>query len=101
MTDLEKAPSATHEAFARAIVETCRKHGMQSISASYYAGFRTKGDEEFSGRVTITWSEGTRGAKGRIDVKFDGVRAFDEEAPHRGGSLHAALAKARGEITGD
>jgi hypothetical protein len=74
----DKKPGPIHQQFARELVALCQKHGMTGLSASYYASFHSPGESEYRGRVTVTWSEGRHGAKGRIAVAFEGSASFDE-----------------------
>lgn len=76
MTD---APKTIHAAFARELVQVCRKHGMNSLSANYRAGFRTDAETEFSGMVTVSWAEGRHGVNGRISLRFEGTDSFSEK----------------------
>ena len=81
MTDPKPGPA--HAAFARALVETCRRHGMDSLNATYCGGFKTPAKDEFRGEVRITWSEGRHGDPGRIAVRFEGTMSFPEiKEPH-------------------
>lgn len=72
-------PGSAHSDFARDLVAVCRKHKMRSINATYRAGYSSEASEDFSGQVTIMWSEGRHGAEAAIVVKFEGIVTLTEE----------------------
>lgn len=82
----EETPGDKHAAFARDVVALARKHGMNALSVSFRASFRTMfpmGAEPsniYSGQVTMTWSEGRHGAKEDIKLRFEGSMTVEERS---------------------
>jgi hypothetical protein len=79
--DDDKTPSQRHKDFALEIIALARKHKMNSITCSFRNSHTLprEYDQDYSGIVKISWSEGRHGSKSAIRVNFEGSMEFNED----------------------
>lgn len=85
-----------HEAFARELVSLARKHGCDTITATFSLSGSRRFFENTSNRtrVSLGWCEGRHGAPGRISLRAEAEITLDEPDA---GRAAAYLADNQGE----